>query len=923
MAEYDIWHIYDEMEKYLMASMSRNLKRHLKEEAEYGFDWEQWQAAKLREMRKFRKQNQKIIGKHTKNLAPDIKQHLENEYKQGLVGVAKKYAEQFGENKFTKDLSDGFFGTYDEKVKALINAVNDDLKAANHAALRMSNDAYRQVIHKAAMFAGNGVMTEKQAIDMALQEFKKRGLNCIKYKNGARHNIKEYADMALRTAEMRAMLIGEGKARQELGETLVQISRHGTACPLCVPWENKVLIDDVYSGGTWENSKAKYEQVPASKRGESPFLSRAMLAGLYHPRCRHGLGTYYIELQDDYKPIEAEKPKEPEKTAEEIAAEEAAAKAAKLAQQEAEKMAKFKQLYNLNWEDTLTPEQMAKITALEDDLMLDGNFEEYEQWAAKKQAELQAAYEEAYKWYGKDYGSLSFDEQQKYDNAFNALIDADLTKTPQKQQKKFDEWAANRAKLEAEAKAAKIKADTEKLHKALYTGQTGPDIDALKQSILDDAEYLDAYNAMAEPIYDGAKAELNFKKAILKDAKKAVADADAAEKAAKKAAKDAQDAADMAANDAAIGWLPNYDQAYFAKYGKYPIHTDPNYIINKNKWRSAKYANGLDGADLEAVIEKMADSDLPNYELKKAAMQKEAADKAAELAAKKAEKKAAKKAEKQAQIEADKAKEEFDKAERSMLKSVDDTYSQERKDNAYWFTSANGGTKGADGILRDTAGEVWRGATKAEKDYVYEYTRSYHKYNEPLRGIEYGTNNFLGVGNVDLDAIGTNYGGFKRGEIHSQMKHIESIIDKAEMPEDMWVQRGCSLGGMDKFFGIDFSDFYLSEAELSAKLLDTEPVEYAFMSCGVSKGMGLNTSGGVVLNIYCPKGTKGMYLEPISAFGKGVGRQWDGISKQTSFGHESEILLQHGTKMRVTKVQRSGGTWYIDVDVIEQGVNTI
>jgi len=139
----------------------------------------------------------------------------------------------------------------------------------------------------------------------------------------------------------------------------------------------------------------------------------------------------------------------------------------------------------------------------------------------------------------------------------------------------------------------------------------------------------------------------------------------------------------------------------------------------------------------------------------------------------------------------------------------------------------------------------------------------------------------------------------------------------------MWVQRGCSLGGMDKFFGIDFSDFYLSEAELSAKLLDTEPVEYAFMSCGVSKGMGLNTSGGVVLNIYCPKGTKGMYLEPISAFGKGVGRQWDGISKQTSFGHESEILLQHGTKMRVTKVQRSGGTWYIDVDVIEQGVNTI
>lgn len=155
------------------------------------------------------------------------------------------------------------------------------------------------------------------------------------------------------------------------------------------------------------------------------------------------------------------------------------------------------------------------------------------------------------------------------------------------------------------------------------------------------------------------------------------------------------------------------------------------------------------------------------------------------------------------------------------------------------------------------------------------------------------------------------------------MKHIESIIDKAEIPEDMWVQRGCGLSGMDKFFGIDSSDFYLSEAELSAKLLDTEPVEYAFMSCGVSKGMGLNTSGGVVLNIYCSQGTKGMYIEPISAFGNGAGRSWDGISKQTSFGYESEILLQHGTKMRVTKVEKGSGTWYIDVEVIEQGVNAI
>lgn len=920
MADYNIWHIYDEMEKHLIASMSRNLMRHEKEEKKVGVEYEQWQAAKLREMRKFRKQNKAIIGKATKNLPKDIKQHLENEYKQGLVGQIKKHKELFGDTSFTKDLSEGFFSSNDKKIQALIEAVNNDLAKANQAALRMINDTYRRTIHRAAMFAANGVMTEKQATQLAIDDFKKQGLACIQYVNGARHNIKEYAEMAVRTAETRAMLMGEGKARQELGETLVQISKHGTACPLCVPFESKVLIDDVYSGGTWENSKDKYEQVPRAKRAGVRLMSEAMKQGLYHPRCRHGLGTFYVELLDDYKPIKAAPPKEPEKTAEEIAAEQAAAKAAKEVERKAAAKAKYNQLFNLNLKDSLTPDDMAKIQALEDDLISMGEYDAYDEWAAKKTAETEAAYNKIYDIEKKQAaGTWTVDEQNEYFKLYSKITEDETGNYVQELEERYTKWAANKAKIEAEARLAKIKEDTEKLYKALYAGQTGPDVDALKQAILDDQEMLDAYNAMTEPLYDAAKAELDAKKAYLKQAKQALTDAETAEKTAKKAADDAKKAAKDAADDVANGWLPNYDKAYFNKFGKYPIHTDPNYLSNKQAWRHAKYGSG----DPDAVIIQMADSDLTNTELKKIAMDKDAADKAAELKVKKAEKKAAKKAAEQAQQEADAAKLDLERTKQTMLELIEDAYSQERKDAAYWFTDANGGTKGADGILRDTAGEVWRNATKAEKDWIYEYTRSYHKYNEPLRGIEYGTNKFLGVGNVDLDAVGTNYGGFKRGEIHAQMKHIESIIDKAEMPADMWVQRGCGLGGMDKFFGIDASDFYLSEAELSAKLLDTEPVEYAFMSCGVSKGKGLNTSGGVVLNIYCPQGTKGMYIEPISYYGNGVGRSWDGISKQTSFGSEAEILLQHGTRMRVTKVERGGGTWYIDVEVIEQGVNTI
>lgn len=263
------------------------------------------------------------------------------------------------------------------------------------------------------------------------------------------------------------------------------------------------------------------------------------------------------------------------------------------------------------------------------------------------------------------------------------------------------------------------------------------------------------------------------------------------------------------------------------------------------------------------------------------------------------------------------------------ITQIDDAFSQDRKDAAYWFTDSSSsspnpgkgeGVPGADKVLRDKAGEVWRGASTAEKDSIYDYTGSYHKYNEPLRGIEYWTNKYFGPGNVNLDEIGVKQGLFKRGEVRKNIDAITSIIDKSAYDFDIWVQRGCRRDGMDKFFGIDISDFNLPESKLAAKLVGTTPTEYAFMSTGVAKGRGLNTSGGILLNIYAPRGTKAMYLEPISQFGRGDGRSWDGISKQWDFGTEAELLFQRGTKFRVTKVEKSGGTIYIDMEVIEQGV---
>lgn len=78
-------------------------------------------------------------------------------------------------------------------------------------------------------------------------------------------------------------MVGQGELRKQMGRTLILISKHNTSCKLCYPFERKVLIDDVYSGGK-------------ASDGDYMLLSEAMKRGLYHPRCRHGCSTYFPEL---------------------------------------------------------------------------------------------------------------------------------------------------------------------------------------------------------------------------------------------------------------------------------------------------------------------------------------------------------------------------------------------------------------------------------------------------------------------------------------------------------------------------------------------------------------------------------------------------------------------------------------------------
>lgn len=278
--DYDIEKIFEQIENDLISSMKRTLWSHKKDEKVKGFDWPQWQALKLKQLEDFRKNNQEIFKNYNQDIKYVTKIQMKKQFREGASRTNKEAIKAGIIKKEDSQLSGSFFGLNDRKIKALMKSTTNDINDVKYATLRMANDQYRQIIYKAEVYANTGAKTVKQAIDMATHDFLARGFNCIEYSNGSRHNIADYCDMAIRTANKRANLMGEGEMRKKLGNPLVYISKHGGACDKCSPWQGRVYIDDVWSGG--EKEYGKY-----------PLLSTAIAGGLFHPRCQHGSSTYY------------------------------------------------------------------------------------------------------------------------------------------------------------------------------------------------------------------------------------------------------------------------------------------------------------------------------------------------------------------------------------------------------------------------------------------------------------------------------------------------------------------------------------------------------------------------------------------------------------------------------------------------------
>lgn len=218
-------------------------------------------------------------------------------------------------------------------------------------------------------------------------------------------------------------------------------------------------------------------------------------------------------------------------------------------------------------------------------------------------------------------------------------------------------------------------------------------------------------------------------------------------------------------------------------------------------------------------------------------------------------------------------------------------YPQERTSSVKILNSAKGYT-----TLAPVTAKAWGKMSETEKQYAFDYTADSEFINHPLNGKK-------------------GYGNSKSSEA---IKALTKTIDRCEFPKDCIVSHGIGNGGFRSMFGIG-EDENIKDAV--NERIGTIGINNGFFSCAVDGGNPFNKP--IVMDVFVPKGAKGIYAEPFSLFGNGAASEsWDGEINlgidEWDISSENEVILQRGGAYKITGYEWKNGEHHIICELVDQ-----
>lgn len=164
------------------------------------------------------------------------------------------------------------------------------VRGVRPAALRAVTDIYQRVIGEVSATVVLGSDTRRDAAQTALNRLAGRGVTGFRDRSGRAWGMESYVEMAVRTGTGKAAVQGHVDQLQANGLDLVVVSDAPRECPLCRPWEGKILtLGRGVAGVIDAPSAAGGDPVRVRVAGS---LDDARRAGFQHPNCRHSVSAY-------------------------------------------------------------------------------------------------------------------------------------------------------------------------------------------------------------------------------------------------------------------------------------------------------------------------------------------------------------------------------------------------------------------------------------------------------------------------------------------------------------------------------------------------------------------------------------------------------------------------------------------------------
>lgn len=179
----------------------------------------------------------------------------------------------------------------------------------------------------------------------------------------------------------------------------------------------------------------------------------------------------------------------------------------------------------------------------------------------------------------------------------------------------------------------------------------------------------------------------------------------------------------------------------------------------------------------------------------------------------------------------------------------------------------------------DAAARAWKSFSEEERSALREYTGGDYKW---MNGMCRRKEHTVG---------GSDY----RDRI---IDNATSALERTGLKDAIVVRRGTQADGVAALFGIDMKD--LSDKDVQSALVGQRVIERGFMSTGASDATGFD---GIEFEILLPEGTKGIYAEPFSKYGRtSPNYEWDGEKRGWQVGKENEFLVQRNSTFEIVRI---------------------